>query len=61
MAALRKKFADLDTRYKTGLVNTRTKVFITTHAAFGYLAERYGLTEEAMTGPGRSRSPARTA
>lgn len=50
MAALRKKFADLDTRYKTGLVNTRTKVFITTHAAFGYLAERYGLTEEAING-----------
>ncbi|PBC99171.1 zinc transport system substrate-binding protein [Streptomyces sp. OV198] len=50
MAALRKKFADLDTQYKTGLTNTRTKVFITTHAAFGYLAERYGLTEEAING-----------
>jgi zinc transport system substrate-binding protein len=50
MTALRKKFADLDTRYKTGLANTRTKVFITTHAAFGYLAERYGLTEEAING-----------
>jgi zinc transport system substrate-binding protein len=25
-------------------------VFITTHAAFGYLAERYGLTEEAING-----------
>lgn len=50
MAALRKKFADLDTQYKSGLANTRTKVFITTHAAFGYLAERYGLTEEAING-----------
>lgn len=49
-AALLKKFSALDTRYRTGLANTRTKVFITTHAAFGYLAERYGLTEEAING-----------
>jgi zinc transport system substrate-binding protein len=40
----------LDTRYAEGLKGTRTKVFITTHAAFGYLAERYGLTEEAISG-----------
>ncbi|WP_405879638.1 metal ABC transporter substrate-binding protein [Streptomyces sp. NBC_01384] len=49
-AALLKKLSALDTRYKTGLANTKTKVFITTHAAFGYLAERYGLTEEAING-----------
>ncbi|MEU6541085.1 metal ABC transporter substrate-binding protein [Streptomyces sp. NPDC047000] len=40
----------LDTRYRNGLSATKTKVFITTHAAFGYLAERYGLTEEAISG-----------
>jgi zinc transport system substrate-binding protein len=49
-ATLLKKLSALDTQYKTGLANTRTKVFITTHAAFGYLAERYGLTEEAING-----------
>ncbi|MFF2994484.1 metal ABC transporter substrate-binding protein [Streptomyces sp. NPDC057950] len=49
-AALLKKLSALDTRYRTGLADTRTKVFITTHAAFGYLAERYGLTEEAING-----------
>ncbi|MFE1307753.1 metal ABC transporter substrate-binding protein [Streptomyces sp. NPDC058755] len=49
-AALVKKLDDLNTRFKDGLANTRTKVFITTHAAFGYLAERYGLTEEAISG-----------
>ncbi|TLS46389.1 zinc ABC transporter substrate-binding protein [Streptomyces montanus] len=49
-AALVKKLNDLDTQYKDGLRNTKTKVFITTHAAFGYLAERYGLTEEAING-----------
>ncbi|MFJ6984329.1 MULTISPECIES: metal ABC transporter substrate-binding protein [unclassified Streptomyces] len=40
----------LDTEFKTGLASTKTKVFITTHAAFGYLAERYGLIEEAISG-----------
>ncbi|MDF3297413.1 metal ABC transporter substrate-binding protein [Streptomyces tropicalis] len=49
-AALVKRLDDLDARYRTGLRHTRSKVFITTHAAFGYLAERYGLTEEAVNG-----------
>jgi len=49
-AALVKQLDDLNTQFKTGLANTRSKVFITTHAAFGYLAERYGLTEEAING-----------
>lgn len=40
----------LNTRFEKGLAHTRTRVFITTHAAFGYLAERYGLTEEAVSG-----------
>ncbi|PZH14626.1 zinc ABC transporter substrate-binding protein [Streptomyces sp. NTH33] len=48
--ALVGKLNDLGTRYETGLRNTRNKVFITTHASFGYLAERYGLTEEAING-----------
>ncbi|MFF0017054.1 metal ABC transporter substrate-binding protein [Streptomyces sp. NPDC005374] len=49
-AALVKKLGALNTKFETGLKNTDTKVFITTHAAFGYLAERYGLTEEAING-----------
>ncbi|MEV6026977.1 zinc ABC transporter substrate-binding protein [Streptomyces sp. NPDC052036] len=49
-AALVKRLDDLDQQYATGLKNTKSKVFITTHAAFGYLAERYGLTEEAING-----------
>ncbi|MFI9598426.1 metal ABC transporter substrate-binding protein [Streptomyces sp. NPDC052043] len=48
--ALVKKLDALNTRFETGLKNTGSKVFITTHAAFGYLAERYGLTEEAING-----------
>ncbi|MGW5459920.1 metal ABC transporter substrate-binding protein [Streptomyces sp. NPDC003996] len=49
-AALVKRLTDLDRQFRSGLAHTRTKVFITTHAAFGYLAERYGLTEEAING-----------
>jgi zinc transport system substrate-binding protein len=49
-ASLVTRLDDLNTRYENGLRHTKTKVFITTHAAFGYLAERYGLTEEAING-----------
>ncbi|QFZ76483.1 zinc ABC transporter substrate-binding protein [Streptomyces fagopyri] len=49
-AALVGKLGALNTRFADGLRSTRTTTFITTHAAFGYLAERYGLTEEAING-----------
>ncbi|GGX71129.1 metal ABC transporter substrate-binding protein [Streptomyces hiroshimensis] len=48
--ALVKKLGALDTKFKDGLKNRASDTFITTHAAFGYLAERYGLTEEAISG-----------
>lgn len=41
---------ELNTKFEKGLKDTRSSTFITTHAAFGYLAERYGLTEEAING-----------
>jgi zinc transport system substrate-binding protein len=49
-AALVKKLNGLNGEFETGLKNTKTKVFFTNHAAFGYLAERYGLTQEAISG-----------
>ncbi|MFJ2209532.1 metal ABC transporter substrate-binding protein [Streptomyces microflavus] len=51
----------LNTAYETGLKNTATKTFITTHSAFGYLAERYGLTQQGIAGidPEAEPSPAR--
>ncbi|WP_328312959.1 metal ABC transporter substrate-binding protein [Streptomyces sp. NBC_00442] len=54
----------LDKEYAAALKDSTTlasRVFITTHAAFGYLAERYGLTEEAINGldPDSEPSPAR--
>ncbi|GAB2751942.1 metal ABC transporter substrate-binding protein [Streptomyces bullii] len=44
------KLNDLDARFEEGLKSTRSKVFFTNHAAFGYLAHRYGLTQEAISG-----------
>ncbi|WP_307127117.1 metal ABC transporter substrate-binding protein [Streptomyces sp. B1I3] len=51
----------LDTAYESGLKSTATRTFVTTHSAFGYLAERYGLTQEGIAGldPETEPSPAR--
>ncbi|MEW2485449.1 metal ABC transporter substrate-binding protein [Streptomyces sp. NPDC048411] len=59
--ALVKRLDALNTAYETGLKNTATKTFITTHSAFGYLAERYGLVQEGIAGidPEAEPSPAR--
>ncbi|MFG2297020.1 metal ABC transporter substrate-binding protein [Streptomyces sp. NPDC048603] len=55
------KLAALDTEFKNGLANTAGKTFITTHSAFGHLAERYGLEQEGISGvdPESEPSPAR--
>ncbi|MEE6271104.1 MULTISPECIES: metal ABC transporter substrate-binding protein [Streptomyces] len=45
-----KKLDALNTEFVNGLKNRASDTFVTTHAAFGYLAERYGLTEEAISG-----------
>ncbi|MFJ7081831.1 metal ABC transporter substrate-binding protein [Streptomyces griseus] len=60
-AALVAELGELNTAYETGLKNTTTKTFITTHSAFGYLAERYGLTQQGIAGidPEAEPSPAR--
>ncbi|MGW6788327.1 metal ABC transporter solute-binding protein, Zn/Mn family [Streptomyces chartreusis] len=59
--ALVKRLGTLNTEFADGLKDTRSKVFFTNHSAFGYLAERYGLTQEAITGvdPDSEPSPAR--
>lgn len=48
--ALVGKLDALNTDFADGLKNRSSDTFITTHAAFGYLAERYGLVEEAING-----------
>ncbi|MEU8526866.1 MULTISPECIES: metal ABC transporter substrate-binding protein [Streptomyces] len=59
--ALVKQLGDLDTAFAQGLKNTSTRTFITTHSAFGYLAERYALDQEGIKGldPESEPSPAR--
>ncbi len=40
----------LDEEFKTGLANCRIDAFITSHAAFGYLAHRYDLEQVGIRG-----------
>ncbi|MGW7055750.1 metal ABC transporter substrate-binding protein [Streptomyces sp. NPDC054887] len=49
-AALVGKLDGLHEKFEKGLKNTDTRTFITTHAAFGYLAERYDLKQEGISG-----------
>jgi zinc transport system substrate-binding protein len=49
-SSYREDIAALDARYRDGLVDCERKVIVTSHAAFGYLAARYGLTQEAIAG-----------
>lgn len=49
-AALVKRLNALNAEFADGLRGRASDVFITTHAAFGYFAERYGLVEEAISG-----------
>jgi zinc transport system substrate-binding protein len=40
----------LDREYRHGLADCRRREIVTSHAAFGYLADRYGLRQVALTG-----------
>jgi zinc transport system substrate-binding protein len=40
----------LDREYRSGLAHCTRKEVVTSHAAFGYLAKRYGLTQVPITG-----------
>ncbi len=47
---LDEKLDQLDTAYKNGLQNCKQRDIITSHAAFGYLAARYGLHQVPIAG-----------
>ena len=49
-AALVAQLEALDAEYRDTLVDCRRNVFVTSHEAFGYLARRYHLEEQAVTG-----------
>lgn len=54
---------ELDSAYASGLRTCDRREFITSHAAFGYLAEQYRLTQIGISGltPDAEPSPARIA
>jgi zinc transport system substrate-binding protein len=60
---LEQELRALDRSYRSGLAHCVRTEFITTHAAFGYLAQRYHLTQIAISGlsPDAEPSPARIA
>lgn len=51
----------LDKEYQVAFKDAKNKTFVTQHAAFGYLAKQYGLTQEAIAGisPDQEPSPSR--
>lgn len=49
-AALARRVSALDPEYRAGLAHCARNDFVTSHAAFGYLAARYGLHQIPITG-----------
>ncbi len=44
------RLASLDREYRSGLASCDRSIIVTSHAAFGYLAQRYGLQQEPIAG-----------
>ena len=61
--AYSRELDELDAAFATGLASCDRRVLVTAHSAFGYLAARYNLTEEAIAGlePESEPSPQRLA
>ncbi len=62
-AALRTELEQLDGEFGAGLDECASRDLVTSHEAFGYLAERYGLTQVGISGlsPDTEPSPATLA
>ena len=62
-ATYSRELDELDAAFTQGLAQCQRRVLVTAHAAFGYLAARYGLTQEAIAGlePESEPSPQRLA
>ncbi|GII90004.1 metal ABC transporter substrate-binding protein [Sinosporangium siamense] len=62
-AATAKELSTLDEEFTKGLATCGTRTIVTSHAAFGYLAERYKFKQVAISGidPDAEPSPGRLA
>ncbi len=62
-ALLAIRLRELDRRYRQGLARCRRRVIVTSHAAFGHLAARYGLHQVPVAGltPADEPGPRRLA
>jgi zinc transport system substrate-binding protein len=62
-AGFDRELAGLDADYRSGLERCARDELVTSHAAFGYLAARYGLRQEAIAGlsPDAEPNPQRLA
>lgn len=63
LAAVERDLTALDAEYRTGLKSCSNTTLVTSHAAFGYLAKRYGFTQAAISGlsPDQEPQPQRLA
>lgn len=59
-AALRSDMEQLDADFRSGLQDCRSRAIVTSHYAFGYLADRYDLEQVSLSGlrPDSEPSPA---
>jgi zinc transport system substrate-binding protein len=57
------RLTSLDREYRSGLASCDRTIIVTSHAAFGYLAQRYGLQQEPIAGlsPEAESDPQRLA
>jgi zinc transport system substrate-binding protein len=60
-AATRELLATIDGEFRDGLAGCAFRSFVTTHAAFGYLARAYDLTQVAIEGLSPESEPAAAA
>ncbi|MCH9731105.1 MAG: metal ABC transporter substrate-binding protein [Actinomycetia bacterium] len=54
---VRAKLQMLDADYRNGLTNCASRVLVTSHAAFGYLADEYGLQQVPISGLNPEHEP----
>ncbi|MEJ5915329.1 metal ABC transporter substrate-binding protein [Pseudokineococcus sp. 1T1Z-3] len=57
LADVQAELAAVDEEYATGLATCDSRDLVTAHQAFGYLAERYDLTQRGVTGIGGGTEP----